>query len=124
MSEQPDSALKVRAVLHEWYGVLQVSGDFCGDARLGVRLRDEMVGLLLPDPPHLVLDLKGVASWDDLAIGAVLSTAKRVMTNGGRFVVAGAPAGLLAHFRRIGLDRMIQCHETVDQAVEELGSGR
>ncbi|WP_425544345.1 STAS domain-containing protein [Acrocarpospora macrocephala] len=72
----------------------------------------------------LVLDLKGVASWDSLAVGAVLSTAKRVMTNGGRFVVAGAPADLLAHFRRIGLERVFQCRETVGQAVEELRSDR
>ncbi|MBO3747035.1 STAS domain-containing protein [Streptosporangiaceae bacterium NEAU-GS5] len=124
MSEQPDTALKVCAVLHEWYAVLQVSGEFRQDAHLGVRLRDELARLPLPDPPCLVIDLQDITAWDEFAIGAILSTAKRVMTNGGHLAVAAAPADFLAHVQRVGLERVFRCHETVDQAVGELWSGQ
>ncbi|GAA0439674.1 hypothetical protein Acor_13700 [Acrocarpospora corrugata] len=121
--EYPGTALEVRAALADWYAVLHVSGEFRGDEHLGARLRDEMAALPMPDPPFLVLDLAGVSSWDSWAIGAIISTAKRVMTNGGGFAVAASPADLLAHCRRTGVERVFGFHETVEQAAEELRPG-
>ncbi|MFI6743789.1 STAS domain-containing protein [Nonomuraea sp. NPDC050451] len=123
MIEQPGAALDIRGALHDWYAVLHVRGEFCGDARLGARLRDAMAGLPMPDPPHVILDLAGVVSWDSWTIGAVLSSVKRVMTGGGALVVAAAPADLRAHCRRIRLDRAFPFRETVELAVEELRPG-
>ncbi|MEV0625947.1 STAS domain-containing protein [Nonomuraea wenchangensis] len=123
MSEQPGTALMVRGTLHGWYAVVYVSGEFCHDARLGARLRDAMAELPMPDPPHLILDLAGVIAWDNWAVGAVISSAKRVMASGGALIVAAAPADLLAYCQRIRLDRAIRFRETVEVAAEELRSG-
>ncbi|MBE1589695.1 STAS domain-containing protein [Nonomuraea angiospora] len=123
MSEQPGAALQIHGALHDWYAVLHVSGEFSRDARLGSRLRDAMAALPIPDPPYLVLDLAGVASWDSWTIGAILSSAKRVMTGGGALVVAAAPADLLAHCRQTRLDRPLRFCETVESAEEQLRSG-
>ncbi|MBB5776724.1 STAS domain-containing protein [Nonomuraea jabiensis] len=122
MSEQPGTALEIHGALHDWYAILHVSGEFCHDARLRARLRDAMAALPMPDPPYLVLDLAGVASWDNWTIGAVLSSAKRVMTGGGALVIASAPADLLAHCRQIRLDRALRFRESVESAVEQLRS--
>ncbi|MDA0632688.1 STAS domain-containing protein [Nonomuraea sp. MCN248] len=124
MSGQPGAALEVRGDLHGWYAVVQVSGEFRGDCRLAARLHQVMVGLPMPDPPCLVLDLAGVVAWDDWGVGAVIASAKRVMSVGGAMVVAAAPADLLAHCERMGLDRPFRFSETVEAAVEELRSGR
>ncbi|WP_369409044.1 STAS domain-containing protein [Herbidospora yilanensis] len=74
----------------------------------------------MPEPPYLVLDLAGVVSWDGSGLGAMLSSVKDVRESGGCVAVARAPSDLVAHCRRVGLNRVFECHATVESAVTAL----
>lgn len=124
MSGQPGTALEVRGELHRWCAVVRVSGEFRGDCRLAARLHQVMMELPMPDPPYLVLDLAGVVAWDDWGVGAIVASAKRVMSAGGAMAVAATPADLLAHCQRKGLDQRFRFSERVEAAVEALHPGR
>ncbi|WP_061294954.1 STAS domain-containing protein [Herbidospora cretacea] len=112
------AALEIRGELHDGYGIVHVNGEFGADRRLGARLKDVIAELDLPEPPRLVLDLGGVVSWDALAIGAILSTAKRVLSAGGAFMIAAVPDDLLAYCQQARLP--FGFHETVEAAVDGL----
>ena len=85
-SKKPGITLELR-----YYGectVLHVRGNLTRDAAPAMLLQSEIVSLKVDGPPQLVLDLEGVAAGDDDGLGAVIGAAKRVMTAGGRLLIA------------------------------------
>ncbi|MER5644593.1 STAS domain-containing protein [Streptosporangium sp. NPDC002524] len=106
------------------YTVLHVRGDLIRDAAPAMLLQSEIVSLKVDGPPRLILDLEGVTAWDDDGVGAVIGAAKRVMTAGGRLLIAATPVDLRERFRRGRLDLRLEFRETVEQAVNEFGGFR
>ncbi|MEU4404124.1 STAS domain-containing protein [Streptosporangium sp. NPDC023963] len=106
---------------HSECTVLRVRGGLTRDAAPAMLLQGEIVSLKADGPPRLVLDLGGVTAWDDAGVGAVIGAAKRVMTAGGRLLIAATPVDLRERFRRGRLDRRLEFRETVEQAVNEFG---
>jgi len=110
-----------------YYGectVLHVRGNLTRDTAPAMLLQSEIVSLKVDGSPQLVLDLEGVAAWDDDGVGAVIGAAKRVMTAGGRLLIAATPVDLRERFRRGRLDQRLEFRETVEQAVNEFGGFR
>jgi anti-sigma B factor antagonist len=118
-SEEPGTRLEIQAVNHGECTVLRVSGELGHDAAPAILLRDEIMSPNVGRPPRVVLDLGGVTAWDTAGVGAVLGAVKRVMTAGGRLVIAATPADLLERFRRQGLVQRFELRETVEQAVSD-----
>jgi len=120
-SKEPGTKLEVRPVHHGECTVLHVRGELTEDFAPATLFRDEIVSLSVDGPPRLVLDLGGVTTWDDEGVGAVVAAVKRVMTAGGKLVIAAAPADLMERFQRQRLDQRFEPRETVEQAVNEFG---
>jgi anti-anti-sigma factor len=116
-SEEPGTRLEIQAVSHGECTVLRVSGELGHGAAPAALLQEEIVSLSVGGPPRVVLDLGGVTAWDTTGVGAVVGAVKRVMTAGGRLVIAATPADLLERFRRQGLVQRFELRETVEQAV-------
>ncbi|GAA4180411.1 hypothetical protein GCM10022252_03210 [Streptosporangium oxazolinicum] len=118
-SKKPGTTLELGH--HDECTVLHVKGAFTQDAAPAMLLQGEIASLKVDGPPRLVLDLGGVAAWDDDGVGAVIGAAKRVMTAGGRLLIAATPVDLRERFRRGRLDQRLEFRETVEQAVNEFG---
>jgi anti-sigma B factor antagonist len=116
--------LEIRLENHDDCIVLHVKGELERGAAPAARLRDETVSLAVDGPPRLVLDLGGVTTWDDGGFGAVVGMGKRVMTAGGRLIVAATPADLRDRFQRQGLDQRLEFRDTVEKAIQELSTRR
>ncbi|WP_066369961.1 STAS domain-containing protein [Herbidospora mongoliensis] len=110
-----DQEIRVRVEDESTYEIFYVTG----------RMTDTAVSVLNPltvsaverlDPPQVLMELSGVTFCDVDGVGAVIASAKRVMSSGGRlFVVASSQAVLDAVSGR-GLERNINFYGTMDRA--------
>jgi anti-anti-sigma factor len=116
-SARTGTSLEIQAVNHGECTVLHVSGGLGRDAAPAALLQDKIASLNVGSPPRVVLDLGGVTAWDTSGVGAVVGAVKRVVTAGGRLVIAATPADLLERFQRQGLEERLELRETVEQAV-------
>lgn len=80
------------------------------------RLRQEVLTLVGSHARDIVLDLGAVDFIDSVGLGGVVAIAKRVVGSGGRFRVARPDARVWDVFTLVGLDRIIECHATVEAA--------
>lgn len=78
----------------------------------------QTVGTKLDLDERFVLDLCEVNFIDSSGVGAMLALKRICSSAGKRLKVAGAQAQVRGQFRSVGLDRLINIHETVEQAVE------
>jgi anti-anti-sigma factor len=68
-------------------------------------------------PPRTVVDLSGVTFMDSSGINALI-TAHQAMSNAqGWLRIAGAQPSVLRVLELVGLDDVIDCHPTVEQAL-------
>ncbi|MGX1274424.1 STAS domain-containing protein [Streptomyces phaeoluteigriseus] len=67
-------------------------------------------------PQRIVLDLSGVTFMDSSGIN-VLVTAHRAVGDDGWLRIAGAQASVLRVLHVVGIDEVITCHATVQQAM-------
>lgn len=82
------------------------------------RLRQEVLALLNGGGRNVVLDLGAVDFVDSVGLGGVVAVAKRVRGTGGRFCVARPEPRVWEVFALVGLDRILDCHPSVEAATQ------
>lgn len=80
------------------------------------RLRQEVLAVLAGGARDVVLDLGAVDFVDSVGLGGVVAVAKRVRGAGGRFEVARPERRVWDVFTLVGLDRILECHPSVEAA--------
>ena len=80
------------------------------------RLRQEVMALLNGEGRDVVLDLGGVDFIDSVGLGGVVAVAKRVRGAGRRFSVARPDPRVWEVFTLVGLDRILECHPSIEAA--------
>ncbi|MFI8837046.1 STAS domain-containing protein [Streptomyces afghaniensis] len=68
-------------------------------------------------PPRTVVDLSGVTFMDSSGINALIAAHQGMSEAQGWLRIAGAQAPALRVLELVGLDQVIGCHPTVEQAL-------
>ncbi|MDR6978053.1 stage II sporulation protein AA (anti-sigma F factor antagonist) [Streptomyces sp. 3330] len=68
-------------------------------------------------PPRIVADLGGVTFMDSSGINVLLAVHRRVSAAQGWLRVAAAREPVLHVLRLVGVDALLSCHPTVEQAL-------
>ncbi|WP_031070775.1 STAS domain-containing protein [Streptomyces sp. NRRL S-118] len=68
-------------------------------------------------PPRIVADLGGVTFMDSSGINVFVSTHQQVSGAGGWVRIAGAQEAVLRVLQLVGVDAVIPCHPTIEQAL-------
>lgn len=68
-------------------------------------------------PPRTVVDLSGVTFIDSSGINVFIAAYQAVGGSQGWLRMAGAQTSVLRVFQLVGLDQVIGCHPTVEQAL-------
>ncbi|MGW6891064.1 STAS domain-containing protein [Streptomyces chartreusis] len=68
-------------------------------------------------PPRTVVDLSGVTFMDSSGINALIAAHQGMSDAQGWLRIAGAQASVLRVLELVGLDQVIGCHPTVEQAL-------
>ncbi len=108
--------LSVAATTTDGIHVLTVAGEIdhhTGDA-LGRALN-----LTGTPRPHVVVDLRQVAFMDSSGINILIAAHHALTAAGGRLRLARPTDAVLRTLQLVGLDTVIDCHETLDQALTE-----
>lgn len=71
--------------------------------------------------PQVVLDLSRVVALSSAALGILISGRKHVSQVGGKVAICGVRQELRKILNLTGLDRLFECHETVEAAVHAVG---
>ncbi|WP_393072539.1 STAS domain-containing protein [Streptomyces sp. LN704] len=83
---------------------------------------DALRGIVLPadgqDPPRTVLDLSAVTFMDSSGINVLVSAHQAADDANGWLRVAGAQGPVLRVIQLVGLDAVIACRPTVEQALD------
>ncbi|MFJ5272860.1 STAS domain-containing protein [Streptomyces sp. NPDC088358] len=82
---------------------------------------DALRAIVLPadgqDPPRTALDLSAVTFMDSSGINVLVSAHQAAADANGWLRVAGAQGPVLRVIQLVGLDSVISCHPTVEQAL-------
>ncbi|MCS0603587.1 STAS domain-containing protein [Streptomyces sp. LP11] len=95
--------------------VLTVSGEI--DHHTGGTLR-EALGASGTAHPRVVADLRRVSFMDSSGINILISAHRSLTEAGGWLRLAAPSAPVLRTVQIVGLDAVIDCHPTVDQALD------
>lgn len=68
-------------------------------------------------PPRIVADLAGVTFLDSSGINVFVATYQHVSGAGGWIRIAGAQHSVLRVLQVVGIDTVIDCHPTTEQAL-------
>ncbi|MEU9924931.1 STAS domain-containing protein [Streptomyces griseoluteus] len=112
---QPEQ-LSIVATTTDGIHVLTVAGEI--DHHTGDMLAQalDLTGTLRP---RVVVDLRQVAFMDSTGIN-ILIAAHRALTESGGWLRLASPTGVvLRTLQLVGLDTLIDCHETLDQALTD-----
>ncbi|MFD5164320.1 STAS domain-containing protein [Streptomyces hawaiiensis] len=71
-------------------------------------------------PPRTVVDLSGVTFMDSSGINVLIAAHQGMSDAQGWLRIAGAQASVLRVLELVGLDQVIGCHPTVEQALAPL----
>ncbi|MEU4876047.1 STAS domain-containing protein [Streptomyces sp. NPDC021608] len=72
-----------------------------------------------PAPPRMVADLSGVTFMDSSGINVLVAAHQRASDAQGWLRVAGAQAPVARVLHLVGIDTLIPCRPTVEQALRE-----
>ncbi|MEU1528708.1 STAS domain-containing protein [Streptomyces fagopyri] len=81
-------------------------------------LRDAVMPAAGQNPPRTAVDLGAVTFMDSSGINVFVSAHQAADDAGGWLRVAGAQGPVLRVIRLVGLDAVIACHPTVEQALD------
>ncbi|MER6038481.1 STAS domain-containing protein [Streptomyces sp. NPDC001835] len=112
---QPDQ-LSIAAAATDGIHVLTVAGEI--DHHTGDALT-QALSLSGTPRPRVVVDLRQVAFMDSTGIN-ILIAAHRALTGAGGWLRLAGPTGVvLRTLQLVGLDTIIDCHETLHQALTD-----
>ncbi|MFJ6087826.1 STAS domain-containing protein [Streptomyces sp. NPDC092369] len=66
---------------------------------------------------RVVLDMSGVAFMDSSGINLLLAARRDLAKDGGSLRLAGTTTAVLRTVQLVGIDTVIECHDTLDQAL-------
>ena len=96
--------------------VVKLSGRL--DETVEIQLAKTLAKLLEKNQVRVVVDLGGLAYLNSRGVSAFIATLDALREAGGDLKLAGAPAQAKLVLERLGVDRLIQQFETVDEAAE------
>ncbi|MEV8541036.1 STAS domain-containing protein [Streptomyces sp. NPDC051572] len=107
--------LSVRTDVVDGTLVVTVAGEI--DQETGGSLRK---ALELPEDaaPRVVIDLRHVTFMDSSGINILIAVQTALAEAGGRLRLAGAAPPVLRIIQLVGIDGFIECHPTVQQALD------
>ncbi|MFD9396978.1 STAS domain-containing protein [Streptomyces sp. NPDC060000] len=68
-------------------------------------------------PPRIVADLSGVTFMDSSGINVFVTAHRRVSSAQGWLRIAGAQEAVVRLLQMVGIDEIIDCHPSVEQAL-------
>ncbi|MFG3028641.1 STAS domain-containing protein [Streptomyces sp. NPDC048253] len=97
--------------------VVTVQGEIDHDVRnvLGHAL---LIGDGAAQPPRIVVDLSGVTFMDSSGINVFVAAHQAVSATEGWLRIAAAQEPVLHVLRLVGIDALIPCHPTIEQALD------
>ncbi|MFI5967381.1 STAS domain-containing protein [Streptomyces asoensis] len=113
--EDRPGRLSAHQVIVDGVLVVTVHGEIDHDVR--DVLGSALVSRDAPAPPRVVADLRGVTFMDSSGINVFVAAHRRVSEAGGWLRIAGAQESVVRLLRMVGIDALIPCHPTVEQAL-------
>jgi anti-sigma B factor antagonist len=95
--------------------VVAVEGEI--DVATAPNLRAQLVELIADGKINLVVDLEAVGFLDSTALGVLVSTVKRVRSDGGDLSIVCANEHILKVFEITGLTTVFTIHDTLGAAL-------
>ncbi|MFD8222323.1 STAS domain-containing protein [Streptomyces sp. NPDC059697] len=112
--DRPDR-LSVQPVVVDGVLVVTVHGEIDND------VKDVLSEALMSEggarPPRIVADLSGVTFMDSSGINVFIAAQRRVSGAQGWLRIAGAQESVMRLLHLVGIDEIIPCHPTVEQAL-------
>ncbi|MFI9773043.1 STAS domain-containing protein [Streptomyces sp. NPDC052415] len=96
--------------------VVTVRGEIDHDVR--DVLSQALLGTNDAVPPRIVVDLSGVTFMDSSGINVFVAAYQQVSAAQGWLRIAGAQDSVLGVLQLVGVDDVIPCHPTLDQALD------
>ncbi|MFD9112197.1 STAS domain-containing protein [Streptomyces bottropensis] len=113
-ADRPDRLLVERKVVGG-VRVVTVQGE------IDHHVKDVLSAALLPGddkvPPRIVVDLSGVTFMDSSGINVFVAAYQQVSGAQGWLRIAGAQQSVLRVLQIVGVDTVIPCHPTIEQAL-------
>jgi stage II sporulation protein AA (anti-sigma F factor antagonist) len=113
-TDEPAGRLSVVATATDGIRVLTLAGEI--DHHTGKQLRDALDVTGTPRP-RVVVDLRQVTFMDSSGINILIAAHQATTTAGGWLRLAGPTGGVLRTVQLIGIDALIDCHPTLQEAL-------
>jgi anti-anti-sigma factor len=105
-------SLEIRAV--EGCTVLELAGDF--DSAGAPRVRETLTHLVDATAGPIVVDLGGISSIDNDALGVLIGADHRLQKRGDRLRIARPRSEVLGVVQAAGVDRVLRIYDTREEA--------
>lgn len=115
LGEEADVDLAMEDHAQGDYTVLGVAGEI--DVYTAPNLRERLVELMSAGQTRIVVDLSRVEFLDSTGLGVLVGAHKRARSAEGHLAVACSTERILKIFRITALDKVLDIHHTVDDAV-------
>jgi len=110
--------MKIDKILYEHFAELRLRGEF--DTFYAPKLQEEVDQLIGSGTLFVALNLRHVRFINSTALGAIIKAHKRFKAEGGNLVIAHPSPVAREVITKLGLDRIVPMHATIDAAQEAL----
>ncbi|WP_250564065.1 STAS domain-containing protein [Sphaerisporangium fuscum] len=111
--------LEIRVERHDEHIVLRVAGELDFHDVPAFYAHLDQAWISPGGGPRVIVDLAGLTFCDSAGLGALIYAYNQVTAANGRFVLVAVPDNLRRRMRMSGLDRHLECRDTIDQAVQD-----
>ncbi|MEU1535925.1 STAS domain-containing protein [Streptomyces fagopyri] len=112
--QAPPGGLTVFSTVSDDIRVLTVHGEI--DHQTGETLHNALAATTPPEP-RVVADMHDVAFMDSTGINILIAPHRELTEAGGWLRLAAPTPPVLRTIKLVGIDALIACHETLDQAL-------